>query len=63
MLALKDAPTHWATVKIPAGTRIMEGIAAQNRFGKGGAGQIEILSERRKEWYLDPKRIEGIIHD
>jgi len=56
-LALKDTPTHWATVKIPAGTEIREGIVAQNEFGKGGGRQTEILSDLKNDWYSDSKPI------
>ncbi len=59
MLALPENPTHGVSVKLPAGTKIREGVAAQNRFGKGGARQTEIISPFPKEWFLDPKELKG----
>jgi len=63
MLALPEKPTHWATVKTPPGTKIREGITAQNSFGKGGARQVEVISEIDEDWFSSTRKLEEVFND
>lgn len=63
--ALKDEPTHISDVLIPKGTKMRVGFAGQNKFSPDGGGglQYEILSTKENNWFLNVRKIEGVIRD
>lgn len=55
--ALPSLPTHYSVVTPPVGTPFYLGIAATNKYGRGGGIQIQAASRLLRSWFGEPAAI------